>query len=553
MTRRAALAAALALAALLPAPNAPATLSKGVALLVVALVAAALGHRGWRASLPLAFAAGLPALLIVTMPLALHADAPALLPWLLPGTVALAAGEADEASRRRLAVEYATHLSLGAGCIAVWQQTHGASVEGGFGYPNALGLVVAPCLPLLWSSLVRLGPIGTSPRGTVFQHRVALASAVAFGLFAVAASRSRTASLGLFLVTCIALFRWRRMLGVIVLGAGMLIALSFRGELVSALSGRIWIARVGLDAARDALPLGAGIGGYSFAFLEAQARLMSSMTVEAASATFVHAVSPHGDWLGLLATAGPLGLLLALGMGVMAWRGNLDSGSRGALMVLAVLAVGDDTWSLPPVGALIGILLPVGTCAVPASKARSYALAGIVLAMGAFVLPAGVRRFAAQLELHRAERSWVDEDEYRGFLERARAIDPSDGEVALAAGLASLASGDPEQALRELDDAKSRIANVGTFVAIGNAKLALGEVHAAIESYQEARRLDPGSFRAHANLVEAHRRAGELELAERSLAAARRLQPHHPKLAKMAEALARDTSDAATVSDDTRR
>jgi hypothetical protein len=47
-------------------------------------------------------------------------------------------------------------------------------------------------------------------------------------------------------------------------------------------------------------------------------------------------------------------------------------------------------------------------------------------------------------------------------------------------------------------------------------------------------------------LVEALRRAGDFDGAERELAVARQLQPHHPKLARIAEELRRARIDADT-------
>jgi tetratricopeptide (TPR) repeat protein len=168
------------------------------------------------------------------------------------------------------------------------------------------------------------------------------------------------------------------------------------------------------------------------------------------------------------------------------------------------------------------------------------------LAASAILLPTLVRRIGSQHALHGAERASDRLDDPRPLLVRARRIDPTDGEAALGLGLAHLVEREPERALVELRVARARFADVGTSVAIGNAELALGRPLAAVASYREALRLDPGSFRARANLVEALRSAGELDSARAELAVARTLQPHHPKLEAIAERLRRSEVDDGT-------
>jgi hypothetical protein len=63
---------------------------------------------------------------------------------------------------------------------------------------------------------------------------------------------------------------------------------------------------------------------------------------------------------------------------------------------------------------------------------------------------------------------------------------------------------------------------------------------------RRALELHPARFAAHANLAEAARRAGELPLAERHLAAAKELQPHHVKLREITERIRRDRIDDAS-------
>ncbi|MBM4359964.1 MAG: tetratricopeptide repeat protein, partial [Deltaproteobacteria bacterium] len=280
--------------------------------------------------------------------------------------------------------------------------------------------------------------------------------------------------------------------------------------------------------------------GFPFAFLETQAGLLRGLSSERAAARFVHAVTPHGDWLGLLATGGPLALALALATLALAHRRSVRPEHRAALLVVGLAALGDDALALVPVSTLLGLLLPPG--AGPRRAARRGRLLASLILVGAaaLLLPALVRRHASQRLLRLAEAATAEPGAHRELIDRARRIDPEDGEAALASGLAWLTAREPERAIPELEFASGRLANVGTSTALGNAHLELGHVGAAIAAYQEATRLDPGSFRAHANLVEARRRAGDLAGAERALVSARQLQPHHPKLERMAEALRRD-------------
>ena len=117
-------------------------------------------------------------------------------------------------------------------------------------------------------------------------------------------------------------------------------------------------------------------------------------------------------------------------------------------------------------------------------------------------------------------------------------------------GLAFLAEGDSTQALVELHASDVRLANVGTKIAIGNAELGLDRPLLAVAAYREAARLDPGSFRAHANLVYAYTTMRAFDAAEAELSVARSLQPHHPKLARMADGLMRSRMDAALAGDE---
>jgi hypothetical protein len=548
MNRRAALVAALVLAALAFDPSVPAALPKGGLLLVVALVASALEPARWRPTAGVLGAAALAAWLGLSLAWARCPEPVALGPFLVLALVALAVSGDDEASRLRLARGYAAGLAAGAGVLAIGQCVRGGTVEAGFGNPNALGLALAPCLPLVAQGLARSAVAPTSP-GPASQAwtRAAWGAALLLGLVAVALGRSRTAWCGLAVASLLVLRGAARF---VVPASSLAVAVALGAgwrEALGAVGGRGWIARVDVAAALEALPLGVGVGGFPSAYLEAQARLLAGLPVEVASARFVHAVTPHGDWLGLLATGGPLALALTVGLLALAWRGTSRSEVRAVLLVMAFAALGDDTLALPPVATLLGLLLPTGSAEpIPAPRGARFGLGAVLVVGAALVLPAMVRRYASQRMLRLAEAAAVDVDAHRRTLDRARRIDPGDGEVALASGLAWLAAREPEHALEELLVASRRLANVGTAIAIGNARYETGDFPAAVAAYREAARLDPGSFRAHANLVEALRRTRDRDGAERALEAARRLQPHHPKLERTADALRRDRMEAET-------
>ncbi len=118
-------------------------------------------------------------------------------------------------------------------------------------------------------------------------------------------------------------------------------------------------------------------------------------------------------------------------------------------------------------------------------------------------------------------------------LTTAARLDPTNGEIALDRGLTAIDLGTPELAIPELLRARRLLANVGTDIALGNAHVLLGEPDVAVDDYLRAIRLNPGSFRAHANLAEPLVTLGRLDEADRHLAIAAELWPGHPKLAEL--------------------
>jgi len=173
------------------------------------------------------------------------------------------------------------------------------------------------------------------------------------------------------------------------------------------------------------------------------------------------------------------------------------------------------------------------TLAPPISICSPRTVVALGLAAAAALLPiAGTTWLGA-----RAASQARDADPERkiALLARAAQVDPRSGEIAFAAGVAHLERGEPAAAVAELERSRALLPQIATDVAIGNAHLIMGDADAAATAYRRALRRDPGSFRAHTNLAVALRRLGRDDDAELHLRAARRIWPHHPVLAEIAE------------------
>jgi len=533
------LTVALALAALGYDPSAPAEVAKLPLSLLVALAALALALPTMlRRSRPLVTAAGVPWLALcgwsaLSLAWADHPAPAALGGWIAGAALMLVASGWQPEQLRRTAGEAALIVAAGSSLAAILQALRGTAIVGLQGNPNWLGLVLACALPLAIDHALGL------ERGPA---RVAAGACVLVGACAVLLSGSRAAWVALAAATLLlAARRWRW------LAAAPLFAIGYAwlsGDLLASLRGRLWIWQATLTASGEHPLAGHGTGEFPFAFLDAQGDMLSGLAYDEAAVRFVNATSAHNDWLQLLLEGGlPALLLAAAALAMAAWQLR-RSWPGGAACVLAVMvaAAGDAPMRLTSVILLVALVLAATPPLAPRRPDRLLAIAALLATVA--LLPRAASDWIGHRRLTSARALVLDAR--ATALAGAAKASPSSGEIALARGLARLELGQPKAALPSLERSRELLANVGTDVAIGNCQLQLGNAGAAISAYRRALARHPALVRARVNLAEAHRTAGALDEAERQLTIARELQPHHPKLKRIAEQLRRDRIDEAT-------
>lgn len=496
--------------------------------------------------------------------------------WVGASAVLLAALALPRPEARRAARLLATSLGGGAALWAVIDYAagrRGLFVHGGQGNPNWLGLLLAVTLPLaveqalMWrarrSRLVAVGAVIGLLQGA--------------GLYL---SHSRVAWLAVAVVVIGTARAWRPGGALLRSGmAGMLLVVSAGSLLVraapaamsraedaadaeegaaigahdaplsAALDGRTWIYRVGVGAAVQSLPLGAGPGRFASAYLDEQGRRLRDLPPRTAARRFLNATTAHNDWIEVAVESGPAGLALLAGsllsaLFMCARRAGWRAGGA-ALLALAVCMSGDSPLQQPAIAAIFVLILAAMPRTLRIGAAAARGLGGVVLVGSALLLAPAVSTWLGDRLLSQARRA--DPAERAVLLERATRLDPRSGELALERGLDALLVEDAAAALPELVRSRGLLANVGTEVAIGNAELLLGRTAAAADAYRRALRLSPGSFRAHANLAVALGRLGDLAHARAHLWIARSLSPGHKKLAAMEQQLAEQEAHQATA------
>jgi len=536
----------IGVAALAYDPTAPAATVKSAALAVVAIAALAVTMRAFWRGRPIATGIAtwllMTAYATVSLAWAAHPNTSQLLPWFAGGALGTAAASLPADERRRLATRVALVVASGS---AVWLLLafaggeRGMALHGGHGNPDWAGLAIAVAVPLL---------IDGYRSATHRLERGLYAAAATLSLPALLLSGSRTALIALVLVALVFAHGRRRWLLAAPV-ASVLGYLAMTSKLGAAWHGRLWLWRSSAHAAIDALPIGHGQGDFGFAYLDAQGPLLAQLSLDEAALRFVNATTAHNDWLQALVEGGPPQLLLLattlLPATVALW--SRWRGGAACIAVVIISSLGDAALMQPAVVTLLCLVL----ANTPPSRARGAwfegAAAALLLVTLAAALPTAVRSWLSARALVKVSR--YQPDAHVHGLEQVIAFAPNSGEANLALGVALLEHGDRIHALRALaplQRSRQLLANVSTDVALGNAHLLLADSDAAIFAYRRALTRHPAMFRARSNLAEALRRAGKLDGAARELAAARELQPNHPKLQRIAEQLRRDRVDAAT-------
>jgi hypothetical protein len=452
--------------------------------------------------------------------------------------------------------------------LAAFAMGHrGFGIHAGQGNPNWLGLLLAIALPL------SLDASADDSR----QVRLLSGFSVMVQVVALFLSHSRVGwiaagvSVAMAVVAAVR-FRQRSMLvnfGALAVGLALsgAIGMSARGSALArngssvvnrlvdpadkpndapparAIEGRVWIWRSSLDAVRQSLPLGAGLGGFGHAYLDAQGQRLTAMTPRSAARHFVNATTAHHDFVQVAVESGPLASLALLGClalaGLSFLRARWQAGA-GALVALLVCMMGDSPLRQPAPCVLVALVL----AALPRGAARlrwsRYMPIGVLAVLGALLMVA-MRTWLATRVLTAAERA---EPTKRGLLFlRAIAIAPKAGEAQLAHGLHALASGQLSEASTALTTADPLLANVGTRTALGEVRLAEGSSGAS-DAFLSAIAWHPGSLRARMGLAESYRRGRKLEAAEEQAHIAVSLAPGEPRAIELYESILAERIDS---------
>jgi hypothetical protein len=476
-----------------------------------------------------------------------HAGALDVATWVGASLFALAASKVGVFAARAAARRGALLLGLLQSGCALLQVAMHRPVVGLSGNPDWLGLLLGVCLPL--TADLAFG----RPRRRV-RVGIALALVPMLLAFLVAGSRVAMASLSFALVIALALSVRRRAEGRLTLALpASSVPSSFRdASLGRAFADRMWIWRHALTAAEDAPVAGVGTGRFAHAYLVAQGRALAKEAPDVAARHFVNATSAHGSFVHALAENGVPGAILLLAATtrlLFALRGRSPL-FWAASLTLVLEMVGDVPLHLPPVVYLGALLLVCADVRHP--RRRGPLRWSSAMLVGAGVAAAASASVAARSyvgawvrESARLDPS-VDPLARDAALRRALRVDPEDGETLLQAGLSALELGDAARGRGLLLRSSSELADVGTWVALGNADAALGDRDAAERWYRGALDLDAGSLKAHVNLAEVCRRRRDLDCAESHLAAAKRIAPFHPKVRALEDRLRDLDGDADT-------
>jgi len=479
---------------------------------------------------------------------------------------AVACGAAAAQAGRASAIRTArTAAILTGGACAVWALAafafgaRGFAVHAGQGNPNWLGLLLATTLPLsLESAVAQFRRTELSPRKSL-----ALAALASLQIAALYASHSRVAWVaaavaGTWLAWCARRVPGAARAGAAILALGAILTagivvleraprtphpLTSSAPVASpedvpaprSLEGRLWIAKQSLRAARDAGPLGAGLGRFGHVYLDAQGAALARLDVRAAARRFVNAGTAHDEPLQVAVESGPLAALLLLAALALAFRdarrARWHAGSA-VLVATAISMLGDSPLRQPATCLVVALVMAACTTGrrMPAgpSARRSFAFAcGLALLAGLLLW---------------STRAWLS-THYRGTPALALRLDPDSADAQLAQGLEELALGRPKAALPRLERANHLGGALAARLAIGEAWLARDAPEEAREALRAALVWHPGSLRARIAMAEAERRLGHLDEAERHSRAAHAVSPGDPHVAELVSRLSEARMD----------
>ncbi len=549
-------------------PDATAADPKRALLLLFAIVCASLplSQFDWRMRPPLRLGAVFLGLSAISVLWGRWSGVLDLATWCGAATLGWAAargGEVDARASARIVAMFVGAIVSAWALLAFAMGHRGFGVHAGQGNPNWLGLLLAIALPL---------SLDWSPR----QGRPLKMAVVAIQVPAIFVSHSRVgwaaAAISVLLVVSVAAYARRReaALMLLALGIGCGIALGIAAsdraaatkivtakELLDApdrqveatplrsLEGRIWIWRNSIDAARENLPFGVGLGGFGHAYLDAQGKRLGELSPRSAARQFVNATTAHQDYLQVSVESGPLTLLVlaaCLASALVAlFRARWVSGAA-AILAFALCMLGDSPMRHPAPCVLICLVLfglpkgdgaPDGKWSIWLTVCARLSLAGL-LAMS-------TECWMASRALTSAERA--DPASRVRLLSRATSLAPWSGEAHLARGLHLLGQGQLHESAICLTKADRHLANVGTKTAIGELRLAEGSP-VAVDAFRSALAWHPGSLRARMGLAEAYRRCGKLASAEEQARVAVSLAPGESRAIDLLESILADLIDA---------
>jgi hypothetical protein len=327
-----------------------------------------------------------------------------------------------------------------------------------------------------------------------------------------------------------------------------------------AAAGRGYLARISLSLGPDHPLLGQGVGGYAFAFLEAQGRHLALHPGD--RGRWTNATTAHCEPIQALVELGLPGAVLVVLLGALAVRAGLRHPApapRLGFVMLAALAVTSlsegvlHTAPMLAVAALALAILVAGSEGAGSGPDRGQRWTdrlarspgpGVLLVLAAATAAVlGTRQYVAERLLGRARRT----ADPVTTLRRAERWATQPGRIRFYLGLALAERGAPEPALTLLRRSRADFPNLGTHVAAGNVLMRLGRPAEAEREYRRAVFLNPRYAAAQHNLGLALRAQGKTAEAEAQLARARRLWPgrwSEPWRLRVVERLLRSAEDA---------